>query len=93
MKNPSTLLPLFQSLDYLYLPAPEIEAAVTFYTNVLGGELLWRIRDGRTWVAAVRLTSAGPIVLLANHLKTGDGLLIYRVRNLEEARRRLERFK
>ena len=80
---------LFESLDYLYLPAPEVEAAITFYTDVLGGKLLWRIRDGRTWVAAVRLVAAGPLVLLANHLKPGHGLLIYRVRSLVEARRQL----
>ena len=54
---------LFESLDYLYLPAPEVEAAITFYTDVLGGKLLWRIRDGRTWVAAVCLAVAGPLVL------------------------------
>ncbi|MEP6994928.1 MAG: VOC family protein [Acidobacteriota bacterium] len=78
-----------ESLDYLYLPAPEIEAAIAFYTDGLGGELLWRIRDGQTWVAAVRLAETGPIVLLANHLAPGHGLLVYRVRSLDEARRRL----
>jgi catechol 2,3-dioxygenase-like lactoylglutathione lyase family enzyme len=30
----------FESLDYLYLPAPDIEASVKFYTEGLGGELL-----------------------------------------------------
>ena len=82
-------LPPFESLDYLYLPAPEIERAISFYTEALGGELLWKIRDGRTWVAAVRLTEAGPPVLLANHLPPGDGLLVYRVRSLAETRTRL----
>lgn len=79
----------FESLDYLYLPAPEFEKAVTFYTATLGGELRWRIQDGETWVAAVRLTPTGPLVLLANHLDPGQGLAIYRVRNLEDIRRRL----
>jgi predicted enzyme related to lactoylglutathione lyase len=80
----------FESLDYLYLPAPEIEAAIAFYTNGLGGELLWRVRDGRTWVAAVRLTETGPVTLLANHLEPGHGLLVYRVRSLDQTRRKLE---
>ena len=35
----------FDSLDYLYLPAPEIETAISFYTDALGGELLRKIRD------------------------------------------------
>jgi catechol 2,3-dioxygenase-like lactoylglutathione lyase family enzyme len=51
---------LFESLDYLYLSAPEIEAAIAFYTDALGGELLWRVRDGETWVAAVRVVAEGP---------------------------------
>jgi predicted enzyme related to lactoylglutathione lyase len=79
----------FESLDYLYLPAPDIEAAITFYTRGLGGELLWRIRDGGTWVAAVRLAETGPVVLLANHLDPGQGLLIYRVRSLDDTRQKL----
>jgi len=82
--------PPFESLDYLYLPAPEIETAISFYADALGGELLWKIRDGRTWVAAVRLAQTGPVALLANHLPPGDGLLVYRVRSLAEIRTRLE---
>jgi predicted enzyme related to lactoylglutathione lyase len=79
----------FESLDYLYLPATDIDAAVAFYANVLGGELLWRIREGSTSVAAVRLTADGPTVVLANHLTAGNGLLIYRVKNLADTRRAL----
>ena len=79
----------FESLDYLYWAAPEFEVSVTFYTQTLGGELLWRVRDGETWVAAVRLTDSGPPVLLANHLGSGRGLLVYRVRSLEATRRDL----
>ena len=79
----------FESLDYLYLPAPEIDAAVAFYANVLGGELLWKIREGSTCVAAVRLTADGPALVLTNHLRPGDGLLIYRVENLAATRQAL----
>ena len=79
----------FESLDYLYLPAPDIDASVAFYTTVLGGELLWKIHDASTWVAAVRLTADGPAVVLADHLAPGRGLLIYRVRNLADSQRAL----
>ena len=79
----------FNSLDYIYLPAPDIEAAIRFYTTTLGGELCWRIRDGNTWVAAVRLAEVGPVVLLANHLEPGQGVLIYRVPSISEVQRRL----
>jgi hypothetical protein len=80
----------FESLDYLYLPAPDIEAGILFYTETLGGELLWRIRDGDTWVAAVRLAPEAPLVVLANHLEPGKALLVYRARSIVETRRALE---
>lgn len=81
--------PAFESLDYVYWAAPEFESSLAFYTGALGGELLWRVRDGETWVAAVRLTESGPPMLLANHLEPGRGLLVYRVKSLEETRARL----
>jgi len=84
-----TAEPAFESLDYVYWAAPEFESSLAFYTGALGGELLWRVRDGETWVAAVRLTESGPPMLLANHLEPGRGLLVYRVRSLEETRARL----
>jgi predicted enzyme related to lactoylglutathione lyase len=80
---------VLESLDYVYLPAPDIDASITFYTETLGGELLWRVRDGSTVVAAVRLVAPGPPLLLANHLEPGHGLLIYRVKDLDETRRTL----
>jgi catechol 2,3-dioxygenase-like lactoylglutathione lyase family enzyme len=81
--------PLFEALDYLYLPAPDIDTSVAFYTETLGGELLWRIRDGDTWVAAVRLVPGAPLVVLANHLAPGRGLQVYRARSLAETQRTL----
>jgi predicted enzyme related to lactoylglutathione lyase len=80
---------LLESLDYLYVPAPDIEGSLRFYQEVLGGELRWRIRHGNTWVAAVRLAGSGPLVLLANHLEPGQLLLIYRTSNLKQVERRL----
>jgi predicted enzyme related to lactoylglutathione lyase len=80
----------FVSLDYFYLPAPDFETAVRFYTDGLGGTLRWRVYDGGTWVAAVQITETGPLILLASHLAPGEGLPIYRVTNLEAMRRRLK---
>jgi hypothetical protein len=31
---------LFESLDFLYVPAPDIDAAIGYYTGVLGSKLL-----------------------------------------------------
>ena len=76
---------MFLSLDYLYVPARHIEASVRYYTEQLGGELLWKIHAFNAWVAAVRLSPIGPIVLLADHLQGDTPILIYRVERLESA--------
>ena len=79
----------FESLDYIYVPAPDFEATVKFYTTALGGDLRWRIRDGEVWVAAVRVAGTGPTVLLASHLEPHQTILIYRVASIDDVGRRL----
>jgi predicted enzyme related to lactoylglutathione lyase len=76
---------MFLSLDYLYVPAKDIEASVRYYTAQLGGELVWKIHAFGAWVAAVRLSSTGPMVLLADHLHGEIPILIYRVERLESS--------
>ena len=63
---------MFCSLDYLYLPARDIEASVRYDTDQLCGQLVWKIHAFNAWVAAVRLSPTGPLVMLADHLD-GDG--------------------
>jgi Glyoxalase/Bleomycin resistance protein/Dioxygenase superfamily len=74
---------MFLSLDYLYVPAKDIEASVRYYTEQLGGELVWKIHAFETWVAGIRLSPTGPMVLLAEHLQGDTPILIYRVERLE----------
>jgi predicted enzyme related to lactoylglutathione lyase len=77
---------MFRSLDFLYVPAPDIEASVNFYTKVLGGELLWKIHAYGVWVACIALSKAEvPHVLLADHIQKNDVMLIYQVESLENA--------
>lgn len=77
---------MFKSLDFLYVPAPDIESSVKYYTQILGGELLWKIHAYGVWVACVRLAEdEKPYVLLADHIGRNDVMLIYRVENLEKA--------
>lgn len=76
---------MFKSLDFLYVPAPDIESSVKYYTEVLGGELLWKIHAYGVWVACIRFAQdERPYVLLADHIERKDVMLIYRVENLEE---------
>jgi catechol 2,3-dioxygenase-like lactoylglutathione lyase family enzyme len=86
-----TLSAPFMSLDYLYFSAPDIDQAIRFYTQGLGGTLAWRVRHDGSTVAAVRLAGGNPLLLLADHLPTGAGLVVYRVLSLSEVRDRLSR--
>jgi predicted enzyme related to lactoylglutathione lyase len=86
----STKAFMFRSLDYLYVPARDIEASIQYYTGVLGGELVWKIHKFGAWVANVRLSQTGPLVLLTDHLEGGNPLLIYQVENLAQTAKELK---
>ena len=81
---------LFESLDFLYIPAPNIQESITYYTKVLEGELIWKIHAYGVWVACVKLSDKEPNILLANHIGNKDLMLIYRVKNLDKARSELQ---
>src|SRR5881396_2007671 len=82
---------ILESLDFLYVPAPDIHASVSYYTDVLDGELMWKIHDFGVWVACIRLAnSEKPYVLLADHINKNDVMLIYRVENLQSAVKELQ---
>src|SRR5919199_5875686 len=75
---------MLESLDFLYVPAPDIESSIRYYTEVLGSQLLWKIHAFGVWVACVKLSkNEKPYVLLADHIKERDVMLVYRVANLE----------
>jgi len=77
---------IFESLDFLYVPAPNIEESITYYTKVLDGELVWKIHAYGVWVACIKLSDKEPHILLANHIEKKDLMLIYRVNDLDKAR-------
>ena len=84
---------MFLSLDFLYVPSRPPGPVVAYYTEVLGGTLMFRIKDMGTEVAAVKLSDVGPLVLLAEHLEGNLPILIYRVENLQRAMGEMERRK
>jgi hypothetical protein len=61
------------------VPADDVDAAAARYLDVFDGELLWRVRAMGTTVAAVRVSSSGPQMLLSGHLQGTRPILIYRV--------------
>lgn len=74
----------FESLDFLYVPATNIDESITYYTKTLDGELLWKIHAYGVWVACIRLSNKEPYILLADHIKKKDLMLIYRVNDLDK---------
>ena len=70
---------MFLSLDFLYTPAADVDAAAAHWVDVLGARLEWKVRAMGTTVACVRPVKAGPEILLADHVEGETPILIYRV--------------
>lgn len=76
---------MFESLDFIYLPAKDFERIYRFYVEEAGGEPVWRVRGMGTIVAHIRLAPAPPSLLLAEHLEDQPPILVYRVEKLRAA--------
>jgi hypothetical protein len=72
---------VFGSLDYIYVPAADVDAEAEQYTEMLGAELAWKVRAMGTTVACLRVAGAGPAILLSGHLRGPGAILVYRVEN------------
>jgi hypothetical protein len=70
---------MFESLDFIYVPTPDVDAAAAHYQTVLGAELRWKVRGMGTTVAALRIADSGPQILLSGHLEGERPILVYRV--------------
>lgn len=79
----------FQSLDFVYMPSSDVAADMAYFTDVLGGRLVFAVEGMGTRVAMVELTEGPPRVLLAGHLEGDQPVLVYRVANLELAMQEL----
>jgi len=80
----------FQQLDFLYVPSRDVAGDLAFFSEVLGGGVVFAIDSMGTRVAAVRLTQDPPLVLLTDHLEGDRPILVYRVPDLETALTQLE---
>ena len=60
-------------------------ADLGYFTEVLGGRVVFRVQAMGTRVAAVQLTEGPPLVLLADHLQGDPPILVYRVADLGAA--------
>jgi hypothetical protein len=72
---------VFDSLDYIYVPAADVDGEASRYVGVLGAELIWRVRAMGTTVACLRVAESGPAILLSGHLQGPGAILVYRVQD------------
>jgi len=80
----------FDQLDYVYTPSRDVAADMRWFTDVLGGRLVFAIEGMGARVAMIELTDGPPRILLADHLDGDIPILVYRVADLAEAQRDLE---
>ena len=80
----------FESLDYIYMPSRDVVEDVRYFTEVLGGRLVFAIDGMGTKVAMIELTERPPMVLLADHVDGDRPILVYRVARLRDALTELE---
>lgn len=76
-------VPPFEQLDFLYTPSRDVPADLAYFTEVLGGRVLFAIEAMGTRVAAIELTSGPPTILLTDHVVGDRAILVFRVADLE----------
>jgi hypothetical protein len=69
---------VFRSLDFIYVPTDDVNAAARAYIDQLGAEMVWKVRGMSTVVACLRVGD-GPAILLSGHLEGPTPILVYRV--------------
>ena len=72
----------FSQLDFLYCPSDDVAAEASYFTDVLGGELVFAIESWGTRVAAIGLTGGPPLLVLADHVEGDRPIFVYRVDDL-----------
>ena len=75
----------FQQLDFLYTPSRDVATDLVYFTEVLGGRVVFAIEAMGT-----RVTPGPPLVLLADHVEGERPILVYRVDDLGAALAGLE---
>jgi len=81
--------PPFEQLDYLYIPSIDVARDAAYFSEVLGGKVVFAIADGGTRVAMVKVTEDPPALLFTDHLEGDRTIFIFRVANLRAALKEL----
>ena len=75
----------FEQLDFIYTPISDDARDMKYFTDVLGGTLLFSVEGMGARAALIKLTEQPPHVLLTDHLEGERAILVYRVADLETA--------
>jgi hypothetical protein len=81
----------FARLQYIYTPSRDVANDVRFFTDVLGGRLVFAIEAMGARVAKIALTRDPPHVLLTDHLEGDRPVLVYRVADVDKTVSRLRK--
>lgn len=73
----------FDQLDFLYTPSDDVARDMAYFTEVLGGQVVFAVEGMGARVAAIAMNDAPPLVLLTDHLEGTETILVYRVADLE----------
>lgn len=80
---------MFDSLDYIYMPSRDVAADAAWFVEKLGAKVVFAIDGMGARVAMLKLGRSKPPLLLADHVEGDAPILVYRVADLEDARRTL----
>ena len=75
----------FQQLDFVYTPSTDVAADLGYFSEVLGGRVVFAVEAMGARVAAIQFTEGPPLVLLADHVEGDRPILVYRVADLGAA--------
>lgn len=80
----------FERLDFVYMPSRDVASDMRWFTETLGGRLIFAIDGMGTRVAMIALTEEPPRILLADHVEGDRPILVYRVPDFDAALGALE---
>ena len=81
---------MFRRLDFLYTPSQDVAGDMAFFSDVLGGRIVFAVEGMGARVAAIELAPDSPLVLLTDHVEGDRPIMVFRVDDLEAAMTRQE---
>jgi predicted enzyme related to lactoylglutathione lyase len=82
--------PPFEELDFLYVPSTDVASDLAFFTDVLGGRVVFAVEGMGARVAGLELAGGPPLLLLADHVTGERPIFVYRVADLSATLAELE---